>query len=149
MLVRTLLLACSLLVLARPADAHHTASSSVKVEIRGFRSDKGKALVALFASSKGFPDKPSHALRRIEVPIVKHTARAVFPKLPPGTYAVAVLHDEDGDRTMKTGLFGIPKEGYGVSQDARGTFGPPSFGDARFTLRAARIVTARIAMVYH
>lgn len=128
---------------------HHASPSSIKVEIRGFRSDKGKALIAVFATSKGFPNRPAHALRRIEVPIVKRTARAVFPDLPPGTYAVAVLHDEDGDRAMRTGLFGIPKEGYGVSRDARGTFGPPDFDDARFALRAAKIVTARIAMVYH
>jgi uncharacterized protein (DUF2141 family) len=145
--VRALLVACCLLGLARPALAG--GDSSVKVEIRNFRSDKGKALIALYASPKGFPDKTSHAVRRLEVPIVKRTARAVFPKLPPGTYAVAVLHDEDGNRTMKTGLFGIPKEGYGVSRDARGTFGPPSFSDARFALRAAKVVTARIAMVYH
>jgi len=148
--VRALLLACFAIVLARPADAHHTTASSwVKVEIRGFRSDKGKALVALFAAKKGFPDKPAHALRRAEVTIQGGTARATFAKLPAGTYAVAVLHDEDGNRVMKTGLFGMPKEGYGVSRDARGRFGPPDFDDASFRLRAAKMITARIAMVYH
>ena len=148
--MRALLLACFAIVLARPADAHHTTASSwVKVEIRGFRSDKGKALVALFAAKKGFPDKPAHALRRAEVTIQGGTARATFAKLPAGTYAVAVLHDEDGNKSMKTGLFGIPKEGYGASQDARGDFGPPSFGDAKFDIRAGRRVTTRIKLVYH
>ncbi len=117
--------------------------------MKGFRSDKGKALVALFASKDGFPDKPKKAVRRVEVSIKKGAATTVLMGVRPGTYAVAVLHDEDNDKAMKTGLFGIPKEGYGASQDARGDFGPPSFGDARFDIRAGRRVTTRIKMVYH
>lgn len=147
--MRVLVLMVGLLVAAGSARAQHTTSSRVVVEVRGFRSDGGKALVALFATRKGFPDKAAQALRRAEVTIRKGTARAVFERLPPGTYAVSVLHDEDGNRAMKTGLFGIPKEGYGFSRDARGTFGPPGFGDASFALRAAKTITARIAMVYH
>ena len=118
------------------------------VEMRGFRSDRGKALVALFGSKDGFPDKPNKAARRLQVDIKKGAAIAVLSDVPPGTWAVAVLHDEDGDKSMKTGLFGIPKEGYGASQDARGRFGPPSFGDAKFEIRAGRKVTTRIKMVY-
>jgi uncharacterized protein (DUF2141 family) len=148
--MRSLLLACGIAAALTGSVAQAgPASSSVVVEMRGFRNASGKALVALFASRDGFPDHPKQAVRRLEVPIHRGTARAVFARVPPGTYAVAVLHDEDGDRAMKTGLFGIPKEGYGASQDARGSFGPPSFGDAAFALRRAKIVTARIAMVYH
>lgn len=124
-------------------------AETLVVEMKGFRSDKGKALVALFASKDGFPDHPKKAFRRVEVSIKKQAAVAVLMGVPPGTYAVAVLHDEDGNKAMKTGLFGIPKEGYGASQDARGNFGPPSFGDARFDIRAGRRVTTRIKMVYH
>jgi uncharacterized protein (DUF2141 family) len=119
------------------------------VEMRGFKSDKGKALVALFASKDGFPDHPKKAARRLEVDIKKGAAVAVLSDLAPGTYAVAVLHDEDGDKAMKTGLFGIPKEGFGASQDARGRFGPPSFGDAKLEIRAGRKVTTRIKMIYY
>jgi uncharacterized protein (DUF2141 family) len=32
---------------------------------------------------------------------------------------------------MATGLFGIPKEGFGVSNNPRILFGPPRFEDAR------------------
>ena len=69
--------------------------------------------------------------------------------LPPGTYALGVLHDEDGNREMKTGFLGRPKEGYGASRDARGKMGPPKFEDARLALRPGHSHVAKISMVYH
>ncbi len=140
-------LAFALVVVAALAGA--ARAETLVVEMKGFRTSKGKALVALFASKDGFPDHPKKAARRLQVDIVKGGAVAVLSDLPPGTYAVAVLHDEDGDKVMKTGLFGIPKEGFGASQDARGRFGPPSFGDAKFEIRAGRKVTTRIKMIYY
>lgn len=140
-------LALALLMVAMAGGA--ARAETLVVEMKGFRSDKGKALVALFASKEGFPDSPKKALRRIEVDIKKKAAVAVLNNVAPGTYAVAVLHDEDGNKSMKTGLFGIPKEGYGASQDARGNFGPPSFGDAKLEIRPGRRVTTRIKMAYH
>jgi uncharacterized protein (DUF2141 family) len=140
-------LALALVLVAASAAA--ARGETLVVEMKGFRSDKGKALVALFASKEGFPDHPKKAIRRLEVDIKKGAALAVLMGVPPGTYAVAVLHDEDGNKAMKTGTFGIPKEGYGASQDARGRFGPPSFGDAKFEIRAGRRVTTRIKMKYH
>jgi len=140
-------LALALLVLC--AITGTVRGETLVVEMKGFRSDKGKALVALFASKDGFPNHPKKAVRRMEVAIVNRAAVAVLEGVPPGTYAVAVLHDEDGDKAMKTGLFGIPKEGYGASQDARGNFGPPPFDKAKFEIRPGRRVTTRIKMAYH
>ncbi|HEU5057055.1 MAG TPA: DUF2141 domain-containing protein [Kofleriaceae bacterium] len=140
-------LALALLLVA--AAAGTSRAETLVVEMKGFRSDKGKALVALFASKDGFPDKPKKAVRRVEVEIKQRAAVAVIDRVPPGTYAVAVLHDEDNNKAMKTGLFGIPKEGYGASQDARGNFGPPSFSDARFQIRPGRRVTTRLKLAYH
>ena len=58
-------------------------------------------------------------------------------RVPPGTYAVAVHHDEDGDGEMDTGLFGIPSEPHGFSNNARGRFGPPSWRAARVRVPAS------------
>lgn len=132
----------------RPGRSKPT-KSSVVVIMRGFRSNEGRALVALFSSKKGFPDQPLKAERRVETAIRKGTARAVFKNVPPGDYAVAVLHDEDGDRKMKTGMFGIPKEGYGVSQNAQSRFGPPDYADCDFSVKPVTRVTTRIDMRYH
>lgn len=123
-------------------------SGEIAVDMAGFRNDKGVAAVALFTSSAGFPDHPERAARRLESVIKAGKARAVFRGLPAGTYAVAVLHDEDRDHRMKTGVFGIPREGYGASRDARGRFGPPKFDSARLALRAGQALRAPIQITY-
>jgi uncharacterized protein (DUF2141 family) len=47
---------------------------------------------------------------------------------------------------MDTNLLGIPKEGVGASNDARGHFGPPKYEDAKFKL--AGNLTIKIIMTY-
>jgi len=129
----------------RAATRPEARRSAIAVEMIGFRSHRGKVLVALFSSAAGFPDAPAKAVRRAEVTIRGRRTSALFRGLPPGTYAVAVLHDEDGNHKMRMGVFG-PKEGYGASRDARGRFGPPRFDDARMTLRAGQTLRIRIRM---
>ena len=51
-----------------------------------------------------------------------------------GTYAIAVIHDENSSKELETGIFGIPKEGVGFSNNPKIIFGPPSFKDASFAL---------------
>jgi uncharacterized protein (DUF2141 family) len=54
--------------------------------------------------------------------------------LATGTYAIKIFHDTDDDSVLDTNWLGIPTEPYGFSNDAMGTFGPPSFEQARFTV---------------
>lgn len=61
-----------------------------------------------------------------------------FVDLPPGSYAVALFHDEnDNGRLDKR--FGIPTEGFGFSNNPHLWFGPPSFKAARVALTAGRV----------
>jgi uncharacterized protein (DUF2141 family) len=109
---------------------------TIIVRVEGVRNNAGQIRVALFKTSDGFPDKTEKAYRRISTPIKNKDSVVVeFRDIDFGNYAVAVLHDEDNDGKMKTGIFGIPEEGYAVSNDAKGTFGPPSFNDAKIFLR--------------
>ncbi len=128
-----------------PARRYDTRSTgTVLVDIVGLQSDDGRALVSLFLTEKGFPDRGQHAYQKVAAKIQGRRARVKFPNVPAGDFAVAVLHDENGNFKMDTGLFGIPKEGYGASRDARRTFGPPRFEDAR--LRLAPGETKRITV---
>jgi uncharacterized protein (DUF2141 family) len=123
-------------------------TGAITVEMTGFHSDKGEALIALYTSARGFPGRTELALKRVPVAIRNRKARAVLRGLSPGTYAIGVLHDEDGDHKMKAGFLGRPREGYGASRDARGRMGPPKFEDARLTLRAGQTLVAPIHMTY-
>ncbi|MBC7407411.1 MAG: DUF2141 domain-containing protein [Arcicella sp.] len=50
-----------------------------------------------------------------------------------GTYAIIILHDENGHKKMDTNFLGIPKEGYAVSNNVRRSLiDPPKYEVAKF-----------------
>jgi uncharacterized protein (DUF2141 family) len=53
----------------------------------------------------------------------------------PGTYTIAAFHDKNKDDKLNTNMFGLPTELYGFSNNARGTFGPPSLKDQAFEVK--------------
>jgi uncharacterized protein (DUF2141 family) len=60
--------------------------------------------------------------------------RYTFENLALGEYAVAIYHDRNADERLNRGLFGIPSEGYGFSNDAPANLGPADYEDAMFAL---------------
>ena len=58
-------------------------------------------------------------------------------ELPPGTYAIGIFHDVNLNNKMDNNFFGVPKEQYGFSNNARALFGPPNFEDAAFVLKGS------------
>ena len=59
----------------------------------------------------------------------------VFENLKKGKYVIKAFHDINSNRKLDTGTFGIPKEPYGFSNDARGRFGPPDLEDQLFDVK--------------
>ncbi len=138
--VLLLLTAC----FAALGDARTIVKSKLIVRVTNVRSTKGKVGVAVFNTAKGFPNIPA-SFKRVRVDIDGTTATAVIDDLEPGTYAVAATHDENNNDKMETNFLGIPKEGYGFSNDARGRLGAPSFNAAKFNLNdASQTVTIKM-----
>ena len=121
-------------VAAEPAPKDEPLAQ-LRVQITGLNNDKGRVAVALFASASDFP-KQERALLGELTPIANKTAQVTFRNLRPGLYALAVLHDENQNSKMDFNFLGMPLEGYGFSNDASAMFGPPSFADAAFQLKA-------------
>ena len=124
------------------------AENGIQVNITGIRNNKGHLLVSLFNSKQGFPDKADKALRRLRLSITNGTAYCNFSELASGTYAIAILHDENDDLKLNTNLLGIPTEGYGFSNNVMGAFGPPSFGKAGISYTQGVPVSAAIRTRY-
>ncbi|MEI6767104.1 MAG: DUF2141 domain-containing protein [Bacteroidota bacterium] len=122
-----------------------TLLGSIKIIIKGCRTTGGKALVALYNKSNGFMKK--EPLRNASEIIKSNQLTVQFDSLGKGNYAVAIIHDENGNGILDKNDMGIPVEGYGFSNDARGTFGPPEFKDAKFWF-AGQNKTMVINMVY-
>lgn len=113
-------------------DADPPRAVVIAVTVRGIAGTEGTIRMALFASDDGFPGERDRAVQSGAWPIDADTLEALFDDVPPGRYAVSVIHDENDDGKMATDFMGRPKEGYGFSRDARGRFGPPGFDSAAF-----------------
>ena len=107
---------------------------ALSAEIAGFRNNKGEAIVSLFSVDGGFPKDMERAWQNQRLKIESGRAHALFTDVPYGEYALSVLHDENGDKQMKSSWLGQPREGFGFSGRPRYNFGPPTFSDAAFLL---------------
>ena len=78
------------------------------------------------------------------VVITDDGATVLFENIPNGTYAIAVVHDENDNKKMDTNFFGIPKEGYGVSNNKYPKMSEPSFDDAKFSLKEDKEISIKM-----
>jgi uncharacterized protein (DUF2141 family) len=113
------------------------------------RNDQGNVYCAIWRGPRGFPTERQRAVSHTrDRTIVGRRAQCVFFGLPPGEYAVAAFHDENGNDDLDQGAFGVPTEGTGASNDARGFMGPPPYEGARFQLTGAPVHRLTIRMFY-
>ena len=116
------------------ALAQSSSCPSIDVKVLNIRNSAGTIGCALFESPVGFPIEFLRYATNINVIKIRDTqARCDFVDIPPGTYALAVIHDENMNGKLDTNWLGIPTEGYGFSNDAKAILGPPSFSAASFT----------------
>jgi len=115
----------------------------LSVKIEGLKSMKGNLLFGLYNNGSNFPDK-KFALAGKVLPISSKTESFSFENLKPGKYAVAIIHDEDKDGGLSTNFIGIPKEGFGFSNNVMGIMGPPSFEKAAVILSKDKLITIKL-----
>ena len=115
------------------------AENVIHVEISGLRNDQGQMLCALFSSAEAFPKKADKAVVRLTAKIADRHAVCEFTGVMPGTYAVSVVHDENSNGKLDTNFIGMPREGVGASNDAKGHMGPPKFSAASFRYEGGRL----------
>jgi uncharacterized protein (DUF2141 family) len=106
--------------------------ADLSLDIGGLRSAKGLVRVCLTAAANNFPKCIDNAeSTRRTAPADGGAIR--FAGLPHGDYAIAVIHDENGNGKLDT-IAGIPREGFGFSRNPPIRFGPPRFASARFSV---------------
>lgn len=104
------------------------APAPIVVEVSGVRSAAGRVHVDICPQARFLDDCPWSG----EAPAQPGTTLVTIPGVPPGRYAAQAFHDANGNGKVDRGLFGIPKEGVGFSNDARIVLAPPKFADAAF-----------------
>lgn len=106
--------------------------TGLTINITNFRNNNGYVLIGLYKDGIGYPDEPEKAFRKTKQTIHNKSVTVSFTDIPSGNYSISFLHDENDDKKMNTNFFGLPKEGYGFSNNVMGTFGPPSLSKASF-----------------
>jgi uncharacterized protein (DUF2141 family) len=111
-----------------PAPTHRLVVTVVT------RNDHGKVFCAIWHGRRGYPTDHHLAVgETLDRTIVHRRAVCIFDRLVPNQeYAVAVFHDENANNDLDRGIFGIPTEGTGASNDASGFMAPPPYDGARF-----------------
>jgi uncharacterized protein (DUF2141 family) len=125
----------------RSASDYAEATASLTVVITGVRNANGKIRLALYQESK------LSAFRLVDIDVHSLTATVVFNRLSQGVYAVYVFHDENMDGRLNANFFGIPTEGYGMSNNPRKRAGKPGFDETDFHVNPPA-TTIEIKMIY-
>jgi uncharacterized protein (DUF2141 family) len=109
------------------------ASGTLELQVLKLRNARGLVRVCVTALPSAFPDcRQDPAAYRLSIAAGKADIIRL-DAIRPGIYAVALLHDENGNGQLDT-FAAIPKEGYGFSRDAPIRFGPPRFEQAQISV---------------
>ncbi len=128
---------------ATSAPVTAPVDQTIDVSVAGLRNAKGIVLICLTANSRAFPDcskDPNAVKRHVRANAADHVS---FSGVAPGTYALSLIHDENGNGKLDTAL-AIPKEGFGFSRNPKITFGPPKFAAAAFSLGQGSVQTVKM-----
>ena len=87
-------------------------------------------MVGMYNSESTFLNKTYKSAR---IKAQKGNLQVVFENIPKGMYAISLYHDTDTNEELNT-FWGIPTEPYGISNNAKGMFGPPKWENAKFNV---------------
>jgi uncharacterized protein (DUF2141 family) len=104
-----------------------TSPTSIEVAVRNVRTAQGRVHVDICTRATFLKDCAYMG----EAPARIGTTTVLVPNVPPGLYAAQAFHDRNNNGKVDQGLFGIPKEGVGFSNDAL-HMSTPKFDDAAF-----------------
>ena len=107
-----------------------TSAGEVIVTIEDIRSADGMLYGQVVRGEAGFAEEDAPVFSFTMEPAMPSTSFSVA--LSPGSYAIRVFHDLDGDGELGTTLLGIPSEPWATSNNAVGSFGPPKWNAVKF-----------------
>jgi uncharacterized protein (DUF2141 family) len=128
------------------ADPPPTAK--VAVSVGRFQNTRGSVQCRLYRSAAGFPEEPAEGAIEKRTSIAGESVTLSFENVTAGTYAISCLHDENNNREIDTNFFGVPTEGYGVSNNRTYAMSAPKWAESTFTIEAGKDVSLRIRLRY-
>ncbi|MBK8340017.1 MAG: DUF2141 domain-containing protein [Flavobacteriales bacterium] len=130
------ILVIALLIRSAPIWAQADVLTEVALPAK---TTKGTLMIALCSDVASFVEELGGTLRKVEAtgPVVQ----VRFEDLAPGTYAIKVFLDQNGNGKLDLSPKGFPQEPFGFSNNAFGRPGPALFNKAAFLVGKERAVT--------
>ncbi|TDU40495.1 uncharacterized protein (DUF2141 family) [Gelidibacter sediminis] len=113
------------------------------LNITNIESVKGNLVVGVFNTEENFLENGS-AIKTYTYKVDKTSKQIVISDLPKGEYAISLFHDENSDAECNRNFLGIPKEGYGFSNNVKPKFSAPTYNDCKFTLSQDTTLTIKM-----
>lgn len=117
-------------------------AANVHLDITDITALNGDILVVLYDSPEDYSQSNAPLASR-KIPASAETISTAFADLPAGDYAIKLFHDENSNGQLDSNMMGLPKEGYGFSNNA-GRFGPASFEEAKFSVTEDTNISIKI-----
>ena len=134
--MKTFFLILSLFVI----QTAYSQTGNLKVTITNIKTVSGTINIGLYNNADDFPiEEKEYKLIILDVKTVEIIF--TFKDLPQGEYAIALYQDENRDDECNRNFLGIPKEGYGFSNNVKPVFSAPSFDDAKFKLEESKSIS--------
>lgn len=135
-IIFTLLIVISGLVIS-------SAQYNLNLNIQNLSSTTGRVLVAIYKASDDFMATDKCFIRKA-LPINMVSNDYLIENVPAGEYAVVVLHDMNNNNKMDLNFLGIPKEGYGFSNNPSSKMRQPNYEESKFTMKGDQEVMIKM-----
>ena len=101
------------------------------IKVSGIKKIKGNIITGMYNNNEDWLIVGKEFIKKVnQIHEVEETI--IFKDLQKGKYAISLYQDEDQDDQIKKNIIGIPKEGYGFSNNVKPWFKAPSYKNAAF-----------------
>ncbi len=112
-------------------------AADLTVNISDIEQGKGHVLVALYQGQENYKSGKTTQASKVKASSEKESV--TFKDLADGEYAIKMYQDENDNDELDFNMMGIPKEGYGFSNNV-GMFGAPEYKEAKFVVKDNTVI---------
>jgi uncharacterized protein (DUF2141 family) len=125
------------------------SETAVVIQFLNIRGEEGNILISLYDAPDQFPYQPKWKYMIAKTKLKEQGNRFLINEVKSGKYAIATFDDENCDTIMQKNFLGMPKEGYGFSNNAKPSIkGAPSFEECTFLVDEGRENIVKIDLHY-
>ncbi len=124
-------------------------NTNLLLKVKNFSNLNGKLVVAIYNNPKNFNSNTVNY--RDTTLVVKDSIMLIkFKDIEPGSYAISLYHDENGNGKIDMGgIFNLfPREGFGFSKNNFNGISEPKFNDCKFLINQGDHIEIEIDLVY-